>query len=680
LTPSAGTIVELAKGTFSVGYSVGIDLGTTFTCVAVARDMQAEVVAMGNRAATIPTVVYLRDDGQLLVGDAAERRGAADPERFAQEFKRRFGDSAPIVLDRTPFSAERLMAAVLRSVLDDVIARQGTRPDRVGITYPANWGEFKLDLLRQAVEIAELPPAVFVTEPIAAAAQYASTGRVEPGDTFVVYDLGGGTFDAAVVRLAGGGFEILGRPQGIERLGGIDFDYAIFTHVRREIGEAIERLDPDDEASRTALARVRQECVLAKEALSSDAETTISIVLPSFQRQVRITRGEFEDAIRSSVTDTIESMNRAIASAGLSAGDLTAVLLAGGSSRIPLVAEMVRSEIGRPVVTDNHPKHAVACGAARIAGGSSVVVSIESSEHAQAAAFVAPVVAVTSVPVDSIRRPPVAARRRRRWLLPVALGTGLAIGGGAAFAMTRTHAESALPDTATTLELTTTPTTSPTTSPTTVPTTFLTTVPISVPTTVSTTAPPATTAATAPPTARPAGTTTPTVRSTTTSAKQSTTSAAPINTAVPVPGKSCTTTSLKPQQQPPPSTLPTNSKCLGISDAIWEGGTLVATLIGNGFDLMKADGQNWHVFWSSVPLAKISGSPDSGPFIALDVGSGGFQFKGFTTGNLTKFGWAPNADLCVALADGDNTLAPNPGKADGVTLFCLLNTPPPPTN
>ncbi|MEZ5255499.1 MAG: Hsp70 family protein [Ilumatobacteraceae bacterium] len=350
-----------------MGYSLGVDLGTTFTAAAVERDGRVDVVPLGNHAATIPSLVFLRDDDGVLIGDAAQRRGVQEPARLAREFKRRFGDTTPILLHRTPVSAERLTGMMLRQIVDDISTRQGGPPDAVGIAHPANWGQFKLDLLRQSAQMAGLSDATFVSEPVAAAAQFASTERVEVGDIVAVYDLGGGTFDAAILSKTATGFDTLGQPQGIERLGGIDFDEAVFAHVRQTIGEAIEQLDTSDPAVRAALARLRAECVAAKEALSADSETTIPVLLANVQTQVRLTRSEFEDMIRPTLRETVESLRRAIDSAGISTSDVKSIVLVGGSARIPLVAELVRSEFGRPVATDTHPKHAVAMGAARVA-------------------------------------------------------------------------------------------------------------------------------------------------------------------------------------------------------------------------------------------------------------------------------------------------------------------------
>ncbi|MGH9119095.1 MAG: Hsp70 family protein, partial [Acidimicrobiales bacterium] len=346
-------------------YRLGIDLGTTYTAAAIASDGKVEIVPLGNRAATIPSVIFLRDDGTVLAGEAASRRALSDPQRVAQEFKRRLGDPTPIVLGGTPYSAESLMAKLLAWVVERVTERQGGPHDRVALTYPANWGPYKRDLLDQAIRMAELTDAVTLTEPEAAAVYYATQERVEPGATVAVYDLGGGTFDAVVLRKRVDiGFDILGTPEGIERLGGIDLDQAVFFHVNQSIGGAIDALDANDPATVSALARLREECVGAKEALSSDSDTSIPVLLPNLQTEVRLTRSELETMIRPTLAETIAALRRAIRSANLEPAEIDRVLLVGGSSRIPLVAQMVTDELERPVAVDAHPKHAVALGAA----------------------------------------------------------------------------------------------------------------------------------------------------------------------------------------------------------------------------------------------------------------------------------------------------------------------------
>src|SRR5262245_61219492 len=213
-------------------YALGIDLGTTFTAAATWRNGHAEIVSLGSRGAAIPSVVLLREDETFLTGEGASRRGLTEPHRVAREFKRRLGDTTPILLGGVPYSAEALTARLLRSVVDEVTTREGGAPTAICISHPASWGPYKTDLLLQGVRLAGLDePVSFTTEPEAAAIFYAQQQRIEPGTIVAVYDLGGGTFDAAVLRKTMVGFEILGRPEGIERLGGIDFDAAVFAHV-----------------------------------------------------------------------------------------------------------------------------------------------------------------------------------------------------------------------------------------------------------------------------------------------------------------------------------------------------------------------------------------------------------------------------------------------------------------
>ncbi len=347
-----------------MSYFLGIDLGTTFTAAAVWRNGRTEIANLGNHSAAVPSVVLLRDDETVLTGEAANRRALSEPDRVAREFKRRLGDTTPILLGGSPYSAEALMARLLRSVVADVNAREGAEPTGMALSHPANWGQYKIDLLRQAIRLADLSDVRLLTEPEAAAIHYASQERIEPGQVVAVYDLGGGTFDAAVLRKTADGFEILGQPEGIERLGGIDFDAAVFGHVARSLGGKLAELDENDPAAVAAVARLRAECVAAKEALSSDTDATVAVLLPNVQTDVRITRSEFEGMVRPALVDSIEALKRALRSAGVTPDEVHKVLLVGGSSRIPLVAQMVGSELGRPVVVDAHPKYAVAAGAA----------------------------------------------------------------------------------------------------------------------------------------------------------------------------------------------------------------------------------------------------------------------------------------------------------------------------
>ncbi len=620
-----------------MSYTLGIDLGTTFTAAAVMRGDKVEIQPLGNHAATIPSMVYLRDDEQVLIGDAAERRGVQDPQRLAKEFKRRLGDSTPILLDRTPFSAERLMALMLKQVIGDVSQRQGGAPSAIAVAHPANWGQFKIDLLRQAVQLSGSGSATLITEPVAAAVHYASTERVDPGDIVAVYDLGGGTFDAAVLRKTADGFETLGEPQGIERLGGIDFDESVMAHVRGVLGATLDGLDANDPSVRAALVRLRQECVATKEALSADSDASVNVLLPNVHTQVRLTRNEFEDMIRPTLRETVDSLRRAITNAGITPADVRAVVLAGGSSRIPLVAEMVRGEIGRPVVTDAHPKHSVALGAARHAASSTqlslgavatrvpVAAPPVTSPAAvppapaapPAAPIVAPPVAATqALPVQPVARTPQpdtgwATSTQHRGsntgkFIAVAAAV-LALAGVGTWLLTRDDASTASSGDTTTGESTGR----------------------------SNDADPVTTGdretvpATDPPATDP------------------------------------------PTTDPPPSeTCGASGRCVGIESITLEGGTYVVRYTFANFDNVispdpgDTDSHHVHFTWEQIPAEEM-GAPGSGPWELWDLAAGGGDtvFTAFTTDNVADYAGENSNAICIAVATSGHFVEPD-------TRFC----------
>jgi molecular chaperone DnaK len=354
-----------------MSYWLGIDFGTTFTAAAVVRDgeQSVELVPLGENGTSTASVVFVAPDGSLVLGDAAVRRAVTDPDRVVREVKRRIGDQTPVLVSGEPIGAHTLAARFIRWVVDRVTEREGEPPTGIGVTYPASWGPHRRTLLFDALRFAgvcgEAGTVTLVTEPEAAAAAYTASQHVEPGSTIGVYDLGGGTFDAAVVRqLADGGFELAGRPAGIDSLGGIDFDEAVFEQVRAHLGAAWTGLDFADPMVITAAAALRRECTEAKKALSSDTEVTIPVMLPGVSTQVRMVRSEFEQLVAPAVDATLDAMRDAMGSAGLTPADLSAVLLVGGSSRIPFVAQRVSTELDVPVTVDSDPKAVVAIGAA----------------------------------------------------------------------------------------------------------------------------------------------------------------------------------------------------------------------------------------------------------------------------------------------------------------------------
>ncbi len=356
--------------------TIGVDLGTTWTAAAVLTEDSGdrpEPVMLTTRSMAMPSVVAIPGDGdgdgsRLVAGEEAEQLVVVDPTVGAREFKRRLGDETPFIVGGTPLGAEALMGGLLRATLDHpaVLAGGGERPDRVVLTHPANWGQYKLDLLAEVARLAGVDPdrVDLIAEPAAAAIAYAADGHLSVGDVAAVYDFGGGTFDAAVVRLEPSGPVILGEPEGLERLGGIDLDQAVLHHVDRALDGALAAADAADVEVRNALFRLRLECTRAKEALSDATEVSIPVSLPGLSTEVRLTRVEFESAIAPRLDDTFAALDRAVASTGTTMDELAGTLLVGGSSRLPLVAERLAAHTGRPVLMDADPKLAVAIGAA----------------------------------------------------------------------------------------------------------------------------------------------------------------------------------------------------------------------------------------------------------------------------------------------------------------------------
>jgi molecular chaperone DnaK len=325
-----------------MGYWLGIDVGTTVTAAAVCReDGPAEVVALGDGSAVVPSVVHLGDGGQVVVGSAAVRHA---------------------VIAGQAYTAARLVAMLIGWVVDQVAGRHGGPAAGIMVTHPVSWGDYKRQVLATALASAGLPPVRLCPESRAAAVGHAATEPFTPGQTVAVYDLGGTTFCATVLRASGSAeFTTLGSSHSLAQLGGANFDDAVFGHVLAAT-PALAELDADDPATLAATATLRHQCTLATQALSADTEVTIPVTAPGITSSVRLHRAEFDDMIRPQLTETVHALHRTLESAQLSPTELGTVLLVGGSSRIPLVAQLLSSEFNQPVTIDADPSTTIARG------------------------------------------------------------------------------------------------------------------------------------------------------------------------------------------------------------------------------------------------------------------------------------------------------------------------------
>lgn len=354
-------------------YFLAIDVGTSRVAAATARvaadgSIVAAPFTLGRRSDSAATVVFVGDDGELSFGDAAERRGVTQPERLIREFKRSVGDDVPITVGDRALRAEHLYAQTAADIVRQVAEREGAEPEGVALTHPTEWGAHRLELIRSALAAVGVTAVELISEPEAAARHYEAARPLEMGQTLAVYDLGGGTFDTVLLRKEiDGTFDIVGEPTGIEDLGGADFDDAVLRHVISASGIDVATLAMDEPDTRLALSQLRRECVDAKEALSFDSDASIPVLVPPQRTSVRLTRSEFEAMIRPSIDRTIDAVDDALESAGLEPEQLDSILLIGGSSRIPQVAQRLSERFDRPIAVDADPKAAIALGAARTA-------------------------------------------------------------------------------------------------------------------------------------------------------------------------------------------------------------------------------------------------------------------------------------------------------------------------
>jgi molecular chaperone DnaK (HSP70) len=356
-------------------YALGIDLGTANTAVACWRDGRAEVVPLGASMGapsvrSCPSIVLVQDDGGTLAGTAAAQEAAAHPDRVIRGFKRRFGDDVPYLVGGREVTAEELTGHLLRWVLRTAReALGGGAPSQLAVTVPATWQDYRLERMgRVAVDVGVPCPVSFMPEPAAAAVYYAARDHVRAGGTVAVYDFGGGTFDATVLRKTSGGFETLGPPMGLDTVGGEDLDEAMFRLVVAELGPAWPALDRTDVGIRRGVAQLREAAVRAKEELSTARKADIPVLLPGLTRVVTIQRPTFEAAIEPLVDETIVALMDVVDLAGLAPRDLDGVLLVGGSSQIPSITARLGERLSVPTLKDVHPKHAVCLGAAVAAG------------------------------------------------------------------------------------------------------------------------------------------------------------------------------------------------------------------------------------------------------------------------------------------------------------------------
>ena len=342
---------------------VGIDLGTTNSAVAVWRDGAPQLVPNALGKELTPSAVSIAKGGQTWVGEAALDRMATHPADTVTSFKRMMGTAATVTLAGTTLTPEDLSAMVLRSLADDVEAATGERPTEAVITVPAYFNERQRRATRRAGEIAGLEVRRLINEPTAAALAFglADRGDREP---FLVFDLGGGTFDVSIVEMFEGIVEVRASA-GDNRLGGDDFDEALVKLVEPMLagGDALAVIPTDRRRALMTLAAER-----TRRALSTAEAADFTVVVDDTPLTARITTEAFEEAAAPLVKRLRDPVIRALRDCHIDVKTLSDIVLVGGATRMPVVRKALTRMFGRFPNATVHPDHAVALGAAIQAG------------------------------------------------------------------------------------------------------------------------------------------------------------------------------------------------------------------------------------------------------------------------------------------------------------------------
>lgn len=342
---------------------IGIDLGTTNCAVAIWRDGEAELIPNALGDILTPSAVSIDKTGQSWVGRAALDRMATHPEETATSFKRRMGTEATTKLGKTKLSAPDLSAIMLRSLIDDVEAATGERPSEAVITVPAYFSERQRRDTRRAGEIAGLTVKRLINEPTAAALAFGLHNR-EDREPFLVFDLGGGTFDVSIVEMFDGIIEVRASA-GDNRLGGDDFNDAMLKLLEPKLKQAgiFEQLGDEKGKAQLTLAAER-----ARRALSDAKEAEFAITVDDTRHTFPVTCEAFEEAAAPLLKRLRDPVTRALRDSYINVAGLSDIVLVGGATRMPAVRSAITRMFGRFPNSTVHPDHAVALGAAILAG------------------------------------------------------------------------------------------------------------------------------------------------------------------------------------------------------------------------------------------------------------------------------------------------------------------------
>ena len=352
-----------------MGKIIGIDLGTTNSCVAVLEGGEPHVIPNPEGNRTTPSVVAFKADGDELVGEIAKRQAVTNVDNTIASIKRKMGTKEKVSANGRKYTPEEISAKILMKLKKDAEGYLGESVSEAVITVPAYFNDAQRQATKNAGKIAGLDVKRIINEPTAAALAY-GIDKQENAHTVLVYDLGGGTFDVSILDLGDGVFEVKSTA-GNNRLGGDDFDQRIIDYLVEEF-EKENKVDLRDD--KMAMQRIKDAAEKAKKDLSGMTSTQITIPFIAqnangpLNLDVTLTRAKFEEINMDLFESTLEPVRKALKDAKLKASDIDKVLLVGGSTRIPYIQELVKKELGQEPCKGVNPDECVAIGAA-IQGG-----------------------------------------------------------------------------------------------------------------------------------------------------------------------------------------------------------------------------------------------------------------------------------------------------------------------
>ena len=352
-----------------MGKIIGIDLGTTNSCVAVMEGGEPVVIPNPEGNRTTPSVVAFSKNGERLVGQIAKRQAVTNPDKTVISIKRKMGTSEKVNIDGEDFTPQEISAMILQKLKADAEGYLGQKVTQAVITVPAYFSDSQRQATKDAGKIAGLEVLRIINEPTAAALAY-GVDKEDKDQKIMVYDLGGGTFDVSILDIGDGVFEVLAT-SGNNKLGGDDFDEAIMNYL---VAEFKKESGIDLSQDKSAMQRLKEAAEKAKIELSGMQQTNINLPFITADStgpkhlDITLTRPKFEELIGDLVRSTTGPVNQALSDAGLSSSDIDQVLLVGGSTRVPLVQETVKQITGKEPNKGINPDECVAIGAS-IQGG-----------------------------------------------------------------------------------------------------------------------------------------------------------------------------------------------------------------------------------------------------------------------------------------------------------------------